>query len=93
MTTHGYNTNCEHVSGISTGHQERGWAPQHIWGLDIDRRVMTKMLKQRFGPQGYALCLVDGDLFKVWAPSEISKVGETSQTGASLEFIRCAELS
>lgn len=77
FTMSAYGSHCEHVSGLPPsrkGHQERGWAQQHIWGLDIDRHVMTKMLARRFGPQGYALDLVAGDLYKVWAPSEISKV-------------------
>lgn len=85
----GYTSHCEHVSGLlssTSAHQERGWAPQHIWGLNIDRHTMTKMLAQRFGPQGYSLALVDGDLYKVWAPSEMSKVSE-GRSGPSFEAL------
>lgn len=67
----------ENISGLSLSNDEyekRGWSYQHLWGLDIDREVITKFLQERFGANGYGLDLIENDLYKVWAPAEISSV-------------------
>lgn len=67
----------ENISGLalsSDQYKNRGWHYQHLWGLNIDREVLTTLLMERFGPNGYALDLIENDLYKIWAPAEISSV-------------------
>lgn len=80
MTTRNRSQYCEGLSGLllsDKDYQQRGWTHQYIWGLDINTHVITKMLTEQLGRQGFGLYLVEGDLYKIWAPSDFGEVGHT----------------
>lgn len=77
MADYSHSQCSEHIAGLTLDqkdYHQRGWTHQYIWGLDINRHVITKMLDERFGRQGFALELVEGDLYKIWAPGEFGQV-------------------
>lgn len=77
MAPHSRPQSCEHIAGLLLGDQDfqqRGWTHQYLWGLDLDGHVITKMLTERLGQQGFGLYLVEGDLYKIWAPSHFEPV-------------------
>lgn len=79
MATNSRSRSCEHIAGLLLGdkdYQQRGWTHQYVWGLNIDAHVITKMLTEQLGPQGFGLHLVEGDLYKIWAPSRYGTVRE-----------------
>lgn len=77
MATSNRSQHCEHLSGLllsDKDYQQRGWTHQYIWGLDINTHVITKMLTEQLGRQGFGLFLVEGDLYKIWAHSDFGEV-------------------
>lgn len=107
MATVDRSQNCEYLSGLllsDKDYQQRGWNHQYIWGLNITTHVITKMLTEQLGRQGFGLYLVEGDLYKIWAPSDFGDVrhilelcgvccGESMLTRPQIDFATCKKAS
>lgn len=87
---------CKHLSGVllsDEDYQQRGWTHQYTWGLNINTHVMTKMLTEQLGRQGFGLFLVEGDLYKVWAPSDFGEVRHILELYSTLWGITADEVA